>query len=432
VASARMFRHFLATALTLALALPGLANNGNVPRAEATTSVSYYVDSVRGDDDNSGTSPTAPWRSLAGASRAVLTPGNHLLLHRGRTWSGPLRLSGSGTLSAPIVVAPYGSGPLPLVTNASSCIVISGSHVIVRALRAARCGWAGVRITGKADVVERSFISGNAAGVDVAQQAVGARIVGNKLIDNNRMSVLTPEPKNDDSGAFGVAVRGDRTEVAFNTIVGSDAFSYDYGRDGSAVEVYGGRGSRIHHNLAVNNNAFTELGQARSSDTLYAYNVVRSSLRDSSFLVTRGADNPLGPVLGTRAYNNTVYFTGSSSQGFVCYAGCSPEILSMRNNIVQAVWKIGYADAPFDEDNDVFWKGAEQFRRGKRTLFANPRFVAAPRNLRLRASSPAVDRGTELGYRVDFDRRSARIDGDGDGNAVPDAGAYEYRRLRRR
>ena len=32
------------------------------------------------------------------------------------------------------------------------------------------------------------------------------------------------------------------TDVSFNTISGSDAFSYDYGRDGAAVEVYGATG----------------------------------------------------------------------------------------------------------------------------------------------------------------------------------------------
>jgi hypothetical protein len=67
------------------------------------------------------------------------------------------------------------------------------------------------------------------------------------------MSVLTPTPTNDDCGAFGVLLSGDRTEVAYNTISGSDAFSYDYGRDGSAIEVYGGQANFIHDNLGIDN-----------------------------------------------------------------------------------------------------------------------------------------------------------------------------------
>ena len=52
-------------------------------------------------------------------------------------------------------------------------------------------------------------------------------IVANTIRDNNKMSVNTPGG-DDDSGAFGVLLNGDRNEVANNTISGSDAFSYDY------------------------------------------------------------------------------------------------------------------------------------------------------------------------------------------------------------
>ena len=36
----------------------------------------------------------------------------------------------------------------------------------------------------------------------------------------------------------------------------------------------------------------------------------------------------------------------------------------MRNNIIQAVWKVGYADAPFDEDNNLYSGGKLQFTKG--------------------------------------------------------------------
>jgi hypothetical protein len=240
------------------------------------------------------------------------------------------------------------------------------------------------------------------------------------------MFVLTPSPTNDDSGAFGVLLNGDRAEVAYNRISGSDAFSYDYGRDGAAVEVYGGQGNNVHHNVAVDNHDFSELGNPRSADNTFAYNLVRSSLAGSTFLVTRGGASSLGPVMHTRVYNNTVYLSGSSSQGFVCYAGCSPDILTLRDNIIQAVWKVGYADAPLDENNDLFYKGKLQFRRGRRSLVTNPRFVAPPSNLRLRRGSRAIDRGVDLGYRRDLAGRRVPLDGNGNGRAAVDLGAYEY------
>jgi len=306
--------------------------------------------------------------------------------------------------------------------------MLAGSYVVLEGVQADGCSWAGVEITGTGDTVEQSVLSHNVAGVDVKAGSVGAKVLDNQILDNNKMSVLTPSPTNDDSGAFGVALHGDGAEVAYNRISGSDAFSYDYGRDGAAVEVYGGQGNNVHHNVAVDNHDFSELGNPRSADNTFAYNLVRSSLAGSTFLITRGGASSLGPVLHTRAYNNTVYLSGSSSQGFMCNAGCSPNILTLRDNVIQAVWKVGYADAPLDENNDLFYRGKVQFRRGHRSLVANPRFVAPPSNLRLRRGSPAIDRGVDVGYRRDLAGRRVPLDGDGNGIATVDLGAYEYRR----
>jgi hypothetical protein len=240
------------------------------------------------------------------------------------------------------------------------------------------------------------------------------------------MSVLTPGG-DDDSGAFGILLHGDRNEIAFNRISGHDAFSYDYGRDGGAVEIYGGQNNHIHHNVAEQNDAFTELGDARSANNTFAYNLVRSTLTSSTFLVTRGAASSFGPVLGTRAYNNTVYLTGASSQGFVCHAGCSASILVMRNNVIQAVAKVGYADAAFDEDYDLFFGGQLQFTRGAHSLVADPRFASpSTGDFHLLSTSPAIDSGLAgLAYSVDLDGRAVPLDGNGDGTAVVDRGAYE-------
>lgn len=70
------------------------------------------------------------------------------------------------------------------------------------------------------------------------------------------MSVNTSTPTDDDSGAFGVLLNGNETVVAYNTISGHDAFSYDYGRDGCAIEIYAGRDNVIHHNEASDNDCF--------------------------------------------------------------------------------------------------------------------------------------------------------------------------------
>ncbi len=392
------------------------------------TAARYYVDSAAGSDTNPGTSPDAPWRSLGRVNVAALSPGQSLLFKRGGSWSGALRPRGSGSNQQPVVVGAYGSGAAPVIRGSSTCVSVSGSYVVVRDLEVRSCRWAGIAVSGTGSTIRDNLVTDTAAGIYVKSGAHGNKVLNNRLVGNNRMSVLTASPSDDDSGAFGVLLRGDGNEIAYNTIRGSDAFSYDYGRDGAAVEIYGGVGNHVHHNTALDNDVFSELGGSRSADNVFAYNLVRSSLATSSFLVTRGAGSSYGPVLRTKLYNNTVLLTGVSSQGFVCHAGCGPGILTMRNNVIQAVAKVGYADARFDEDHGLYSGGRRQFVLGPRSVVAAPHFIdPAAGNLRLAAASPGLDRGVRLSYARDLDGRSVPVDGNRDGVAVTDLGAYERR-----
>ena len=218
----------------------------------------------------------------------------------------------------------------------------------------------------------------------------------------------------------------DYSSIGYNTISGSNAFSYDYGWDGAAIEIYGGRDNYIHHNIASDNDTFIELGESRSRGNIVAYNVVTSSLDTSVFLVTRGAESSRGPVTNTIADNNSVYLTGVSSQGFVCHGGCTPDILTLRNNIIEARWKAGYADGSFNNDYNVFHGGKQQFEIGPHTIVADPLWVNPDAgDLRLQVDSPAIDLGTPLNYTTDMDGTTVPIDGNLDGHPAPDAGAYE-------
>lgn len=397
----------------------------SVVAAPPTGARTFYVDAVGGNDAAAGTSPATAWRSLTQASAAELRPGDRLLLKRGVRWSGTLAIGGSGSGANRIVIDAYGSGRAPLITT-GGCVRLLGSWITVRDLAVDGCDWAGIELRGNHEIVAANRSSHNVVGVSVHLGSSDNLIDHNILVANNRMSVLTQSPTDDDSGAFGIALNGDRNVVVHNTISGSDAFSYDYGRDGSAIEIYGGRDNVVLYNLAFDNNDFTELGNPRAANNTYAYNVVRSSLDRSVFVTTRGGKTRLGPVEQTRVYNNTVYETGARSQGFVCYAGCDAGILTLRNNIIDAVWKVGYADGLVDEDADLFAHGILQFAKGPASFVADPRFVApAAGNLQLSASSRAVDRGISLGYRRDMLGRLVPLDGNEDGTPRPDLGAYE-------
>jgi parallel beta-helix repeat protein len=305
-------------------------------------------------------------------------------------------------------------------------VTVKGSRLIVSQIQVDNCAWGGIKLASGATFnrIDGNLVTRNVAGVFVSSGSSDNTIVANTIRDNNKMSVNTPGG-DDDSGAFGVLLNGDRNDVANNTISGSDAFSYDYVRDGAAVEVYGGFGNHVHHNMAFDSDAFTELGDSRSRDNTFAYNVFRSSLERSIFLVTRGGSSGFGPVANTRLLNNTVFLTGSSSQGFVCHGGCNSSVLMMRNNLIQAVMKAGYADGAFDEDYGVY-SGQVQFSMGPHSMAGNPGFTnAGAGDLHLASGSPAIDSAMDAGYGVDIDGGHVPHDGNGDGIPVADRGAFE-------
>jgi len=108
-----------------------------------------------------------------------------------------------------------------------------------------------------------------------------------------------------------------------------------------------------------------------------------------------------------------VNLTGAQSYAIQCTGGCSPSILSLKDNVVQATDRIGYADAAFDEGYNVYWRPGGSpliwFPYSSTSKVADPMFVApASNDLRLNAGSPAVDTGSRAGLTAGF---TADVDG---------------------
>ena len=400
----------IAVLAAFALAIP--ADEG----AASTTSFStgkaiYYVDSIKGNDRFSGTSPRRAWRTLRRASSASLKPGDALRLRRRRVWTDKLTIRFDGTADHPITIGAYGRGPRPRLTK-GGCVSLQGSHLVARSLRTDHCRWSGFYIGGDHVTLKGVLSADNVAGVQIGYSAGRTKVLRSRFLSNDRLS--------NGNGAFGILVNGTNARIVKNTIRGS----------GSAVEIFGGDrfngGARIYRNLVRGNTVFSEIGKSKNNS--YYYNLIVSRRARAKGLVTRGAGSQFGPVTGTKFYNNTVYLPGRGSEGFVCGAGCDSSILKLRNNIFRTTWKAGYADGRLDEDHDIFF-GHQilQFEKGAHTRITRPRFAdASAGNFRLRRRSPAIDTGVRsLGNR-DFAGARVPVLVTGRLPGV-DRGAFEYR-----
>ncbi len=108
---------------------------------------SYYVSSSAGNDSNSGTSSSTPWKTLKKAS-GILQPGDKILLKCGDTWTGEeLMVSGNSTSADYIEITSYSTGAKPIIEGISKskdkCITIidgGGFRISNLELRSANVG----------------------------------------------------------------------------------------------------------------------------------------------------------------------------------------------------------------------------------------------------------------------------------------------------
>ncbi len=70
----------------------------------------YYIDSVNGDDSNSGTDINSPVKTIAGLKNLDVKAGTHFLFKNGGQYECTATLTCSGTKENPVVVSSYGDG----------------------------------------------------------------------------------------------------------------------------------------------------------------------------------------------------------------------------------------------------------------------------------------------------------------------------------
>lgn len=412
----------------------------------------YYV-SCSGSDSNSGRSKTKAWRTITHANKAELQPGDKLLLQRGCTWTGQrLDVTWSGTSSKKILIANYGSGAKPLIRDGkNSNVKITGKHVNVRGLRShyrpmntVACNQSigevyGFNLTGGASNVTISYseTSGATAGIHMSKNSGNNKALNNYIHDNNTLTSFGANPAKD-LGAWGVLVRSDGNEVAYNRIENNKARCQNQGYKlmSNSVEIYEARNTYVHHNRSKGDRVFSELGSSASKkaeNNVFEFNTFQTTLADSRFITTRGPSDSFGPVRTTRVLHNTTYQTGVRSQAVVCGGGCGSNILELRNNVLVAKEKALFASGNVQLGPNVVWSPdgellVQVLQASSSTNAAveqlitqgNPRFQNANSgNFRLKKGSPAINSAD--GVRIatlDVARQPVK-------NGAGDQGAFE-------
>lgn len=109
-------------AFSLILCLIMLFSLGSV--VYAAGGETYYIDSVSGSDENSGTSPENAWQSIDRANQTALSAGDRILLKCGETFVGMFNFKDSGTEAEPIVLSSYGEGEKPVIRASEGIYVM--------------------------------------------------------------------------------------------------------------------------------------------------------------------------------------------------------------------------------------------------------------------------------------------------------------------
>lgn len=393
-----------------------------------THAKTFYVDALNGNDNNSGTEKSRPWKSIKKVNEAVISPGDSICFKKGGTWTGQLDVQHSGTREKPITITSYAVGLKPVIQNPGSrngsAISITADWIIVDGFMVRETHEAGIVVKKGAD---HNIVRNNEA--TLTGMGIGVRGRHNQVLNNycHDLTMITNTPGGDDDyGAVGIWLFGSNNEVAYNRMLNCSAPSNDYGRDGGMVEFYGDVDScYVHHNWGENCNGAFEVGGKGETltDNVIAYNVSINNLVSGGF--------HLGGTFGIklerfRVENNVFVDMGTREYTIGLWRGVPATVdVQYRNNIFYIPnHEKAMNQAGTLHEHNLYYIGGKTdigVPLGKGEKVGDPLFVDINnQNFHLQPQSPAIDAGTPLLHAKDYE-----------GNPVPigsstDMGAYEY------
>lgn len=298
-------------------------------------------------------------------------------------------------------------------------------------------GGGGIEILSSSPNIRNNIIQNNQAcwgsGIEVS---FGSPIIRGNRILNNRQSGCSGG-----TGGGGIEIGGAASaQIIANLIQGNDAGS---GAGGGGISLWAAGTPTIANNTIIGNTASAggAISMFNQSDALVVQNLIVNNSAPQGggvyYLVPSGA---LGPTL----VNNT--FTrnhASSGQGSAVYANNFDVPSHLYNNIINAVsgqsavycGDLNSTTPPLFFNNDVFATGGTPYgglcsdQSGSNGNISDDPLFLSTNNLRLGPGSPAIDAGDNAAPGLqakDLDNQPRKVDGDSDGTAVIDMGAYEF------
>lgn len=301
--------------------------------------VARYVDcSNNGPQDGSA---EHPWHSLDALGGAAVPEGAIVLLRRGCSWPGGLRINRGSTGAR---VEAYGAGSAPVLTGEGvdrtrGVIAVEADDVRLTGLHVTGAAGAGVQLRGAGAHVDDLEIDQAAFGVEVL--APGAMISRTRAHDLH-MYINTPGGS-DDTGAVGFTVQADDATIRESSCINCRAPSHDFGHDGGFVEIYNhGDRLRLVGNTATNIAGIIEIGGIAQDGGAQNVVIERNTFRDAhgGFWVHRD-DQFTIPVDNIAVIGNTV--VNSTAEPVI---GGDLASLNLVGNVFAAPGPISTSGAP--------------------------------------------------------------------------------------
>lgn len=421
---AAMKRNSLLAVLIFASCL--LAVNRNL------LAMDYYVDNLTGDDQNTGTTPSQPWKSLQKLMQTVLDPGDVVHFAKGASWEQAqweaiLLIEANGNAEQPIRFTSYGEGQKPRFSNGGQVwnkgIQIRGNHLVIEGLHVTRTGYCGFEIAAGAQHNIIRDCEVDRCGIGILCRGAHNLLTKNyihdlvMIVDNE---IPDTRQGGGDFGCVAFWLYGPHNEISYNKAYNNRGHSHDYQFDGGFLEFYENcDGTYAHHNWSEVTQGIVECSNGHGNDVLVAYNVFIESMG----MFALHLDN--FSISNFRFENNTCLTREGTLWNNMLM---TPDGMTIRNNIFvlggDADEVVARTNAFTHQYNLYFLldsAGMGDVVQGEGERCGDPLFVDIDKHdFRLLPGSPAIDAGVGTGSGKDFKNHFVPA------GEAQDIGAFEY------